>query len=176
MAMTGGTAKHVASGTPDYGNAPSPIKLYVYYKEKSQSVANNTTVLSLGMYFTTPSGWDIGSWSDYNGSYVGTATSGSNCKTFNGKVPTGTTGTYWLVENQDITVTHDNDGTKKVTVYWKWGVNSPWGGFVNRSGSFTIDLTTIPRASTIYSAWDTKLGSSCGVKWTPHSTSFYYKL
>ena len=176
VAMTGGTAKHVASGTPNYGDAPSPIRLYVYYKEKSQSVANNTTVLSLGMYFTTPSGWDIGSWSDYNGSYVGTATSGSNCKTFNGKVPTGTTGTYWLVENQDITVKHDDDGTKKVTIYWKWGVNSPWGGFVNPSGSFTIDLTTIPRASTIYSAWDTKLGSSCGVKWTPHSASFYYKL
>lgn len=174
--MTGGIAKHVASGTPNYGDAPSPIKLYVYYKEKNPSVANNTTVLSLGMYFTTPSGWDIGSWSDYNGSYVGTATSGSNCKTFNGKVPTGTTGTYWLVENQDITVKHDDDGKKKVTIYWKWGVNSPWGGFVNPSGSFTIDLTTIPRASTIYSAWDTKLGSSCGVKWTPHSASFYYKL
>lgn len=176
MAMTGGTAKLVASGTPNYGDAPSPIRLYVYYKEKSQSVANNTTVLSLGMYFTTPSGWDIGSWSDYNGSYVGTATSGSNCKTFDGKVPSGTTGTYWLVENQDITVKHDDDGKKKVTIYWKWGVNSPWGGFVKPSGSFTADLTAIPRASAITSASAVTLGNACGVKWTPHSASFYYKL
>lgn len=172
--MTGGTAKLVASGTPS--GWPSSIKLYVYYKEKSQSVANNETVLSLGVYLTTQSGYNIGEWTDFNGSYVGTATSGSDCKVFSGRVPSGTSGTRWLVENQDITVKHDDDGSKKVTIYWKWGVNSPWGGFNNPSGAFTVDLTTIPRASTIYSAWEMRLGSSCGVKWTPHSASFRYKL
>ena len=174
MAMTGGISKLVASGTPS--GWPSSIKLYVYYKEKSQSVTNNETVLSLGVYLTTQSGYNIGEWTDFNGSYVGTATSGSNCKVFSGKVPSGTSGTRWLVENQDVTVKHDDDGSKKVTIYWKWGVNSPWGGFSNPSGAFTVDLTTIPRASTIYSAWDTRLGTNCGVKWTPHSASFYYKL
>lgn len=174
MAMTGGTAKLVASGTPS--GWPDSIKLYIYYKEKTQSVADNTTVLSLGVYVTTPSGWSIGKWDDFNGSYVGTATSGGDCKTFNGTVPSGTMGTRWLAENLDVTVKHNDDGTKKATIYWKWGVNSPWGKITNPSGAFTVDLTTIPRASAITSASDITLGNACNVKWTPHSASFYYRL
>ncbi len=174
MAMTGGTAKLVASGTPS--GWPDSIKLYVYYKEKSQDVANNQTVLSLGVYVTTPSGWSIGKWDDFNGSYVGTATSGGDCKTFAGTVPSGTMGTRWLAENLDVTVKHNDDGTKKATIYWKWGVNSPWGKITNPSGAFTVDLTTIPRASAITSAAEVTLGNYCSVKWTPHSASFRYKL
>ena len=175
MAMTGGVAKLVKTGAPS--GWPDSIKLYVYYKEKSQSIPNNETVLSLGMYLTTPSGWSIGQWDDFNGSYIGTATSGSNCKSFNGLVPSGTMGTRWLVENLDITVKHDDDGQKKnLTIHWKWGVNSPWGGFTNPSGAFNIDLTTIPRASTITSAANVTLGNNCSVTWTPHSASFYYSL
>lgn len=174
MAMTGGTVKLVASGTPS--GWPDSIKLYIYYKEKSRSVADNTTVLSLGGYVTTPSGWSIGKWDDFNGSYVGTATSGGDCKTFNGTVPSGTMGTRWLAENLDVTVKHNDDGTKKATIYWKWGVNSPWGKITNPSGAFTVDLTTIPRASAITSASDITLGNACSVKWTPHSASFYYRL
>lgn len=174
MAMTGGTAKLVSSGTPS--SWPGAISLYVYYKEKSQSVANNQTVLSLGMYVTTPSGYYFGPWADWNGSYIGTATSGSNCKTFDGACPSGTQGTYWLVEDQEITLTHNSDGSKSATIYWKWGVNSSWGGFENPSGSFSISLTTIPRASEITSASDVNLGSKCSIKWTPKAASFRYKL
>ena len=175
MAMTGGTAKLVKTGTPS--GWPDSIKLYVYYKEKSQDIAKNETVLSLGMYITTPSGWSIGTWDDFYGSYIGTATSGGNCKSFNGTIPSGTMGTRWLVENQDITIKHDDDGQKKnLTVYWKLGVNSPWGGFTIPSGAFNIDLTTIPRASTITSAANVTLGNNCSVTWTPHSASFYYIL
>ncbi len=147
MAMTGGTARLVAQGTPP--RWPGPVSLYVYYKESSQSIANNTTVLSLGMYVTTPSGWDIGSWEDWNGSYIGTATSGANCKTFNGDIP-NFQGTRWLVENQNFTVTHEKDGSKTVTIYWHWGVNSGWSGVMNNpSGSFSVKLTMIPKASPI---------------------------
>lgn len=174
MAMSGGTAKLVATGTPS--GWPGPISLYVYYKEKSQDTANNQTVLSLGMYVTTPSGYYFGPWADWNGSYVGTATSGSNCKSFDGACSANTQGTHWLVENQEITVTHNSDGSKKVTIYWKWGVNSSWGGFENPSGSFALTLTTIPRASEIASAADVTLGNKCSIKWTPKAASFRYKL
>ena len=174
MAMTGGTSKLVSQGTPS--GWPGPISLYVYYKEKSQSVANNQTVLSLGMYVTTPAGWSIGEWTDWNGSYVGTATSGANCKTFNGDIP-NFSGTRWLVENQDITVTHDGNGSKNVTIYWHWGVNSAWSGVMNNpSGSFSVNLTTIPRASTIASVSNVVLGNPCNIKWAPKSASFRYKL
>ena len=175
MAMTGGTAKLVSQGTPP--GWPGPISLYVYYKEKSQSIENNKTVLSLGMYIDMPARHYIGSWGDFYGSYIGTATSGDNCKTFDGKLYSNTYGPYWLVEDQEITVTHDDDGEKTVTIYWKWGVNSGWSGVMNiPSGSFNVQLTTIPRASGITSAANVTLGKNCSIKWKPHSASFRYKL
>lgn len=150
MAMTGGTAKLVSSGTPPGWS--EAVKLYVYYKIGTQSIANNTTQISLGMYVTTPYKYDIGAWTDYYGSYVGTATSGANCKTFDGDIP-NFYGTHWLVENQTITVTHNSNGSKTATIYWKWGVNSSWNGVMNNpSGSFNVTLPTIPRAATITSA------------------------
>jgi hypothetical protein len=174
MAMTGGTAKLVAQGKPS--GWPSTIDVYVYYKVKSQSIPNNQTVLSLGMYFTTPSGWYLGSWTDYGGSYIGTATSGANCKTFNGSLSSNTQSLYWMAENLDVTVTHDADGSKTATIYWKWGVNSTWGGLVYPSGSFTVKLPTIPRASEFTAIADGTLGEKCSVKWTPKSNTFRYKL
>lgn len=174
MAMTGGKSKLVATGTPS--KWPGPISLYVYYKEDSQSKENNQTVLSLGMYITTPSGYYFGPWDDFNGSYVGTATSGTNCKTFNGTCPSNTKGTRWLAENLKVTVTHDSDGKKKATIYWKWGIVSSWGGFsTSPAGSFTIDLTTIPRASTIdsLSCATSYLTGKLTYKYTPKSASYY---
>ena len=142
MAMTGGTAKLVKTGYAEYGNTSLPIKLYVYYKT-SQDAETNKSTITVGMYVTTPSSsYSIGRWDDNNGSYVGTTS-----LTFNGAVPSGTKGTYWLVENKTFTVTHNNDGTGKATIYWKWGVNSPWGQMVNPSGSFEITLPTIARLS-----------------------------
>lgn len=150
MAMTGGTAKLVSSGKPP--GWPGAISLYVYYKVVSQSVANNNTKLALGMYVTTPNNYDIGKWSDWNGSYIGTATSGANCKTFDGTIP-NFAGTRWLVENQEVTVSHNGDGTKNATIYWHWGVNSGWSGVMNNpSGSFSVELPDIPRAATITAA------------------------
>lgn len=139
MAMTGGTARLVHTG---YGGGASnfPIKLYVYYKT-SQSVASNQSTVTCGMYVVTNAGWDIGSWTDSRGSYVGTESN-----TFNGSIP-NFSGTRWLVENKTFTVNHNDDGTGTATMKWKWGVNSPWGGFENESGSFSITLPTIARAS-----------------------------
>lgn len=76
-------------------------------------------------------------------------------------------------------ITHDSDGKKSVAIslnfrgYTKDGTGA--SGF-EISGSQTIELTTIPRASTISSAANTTLGNKCSVKWTPLSTSFRYKL
>ena len=174
MAMSGGTAKLVKSGTPS--GWPGPINLYVYYKVKSQSIENNTTTLQLGMYVDTPDNWDIGPWSDYYGSYVGTATSGANCKTFSGAIP-NFDGTRWLVENQEVTVSHNADGTKTATIYWKWGVSSSWGDFSNPSGSFNVTLTTIPRASSFtVSSASVDMGSAVTFNITRASSAFTHTL
>lgn len=149
MAMTGGTSVLLTSGTPS--GWPGPINLYAYWVQQSQDVAANTTTLRLGVYVTTPkSSWYFGPWTDH-GSYIGTATSGDGCISFDGSCPAKTAGTYWLAENLTVTVPHNSDGTKTATIYWKWGVSSTWAGIVNPSGSFAVKLTTIPRAASITS-------------------------
>ena len=142
MAMTGGTAKLVKTGYGDYGDKNFPIKLYVYYKT-SQDPATNESTITCGMYVTTPDNWDIGPWQKSSDSYVGTKS-----LTFNGAIP-NFDGTYWIAENKTFTVSHDDDGKGKATIYWKWGVNSPWGQMQNPSDSFEITLPTIARASTV---------------------------
>lgn len=174
MAMTGGTAQLVKSGTPS--GWPGSIKLYVYYKEKSQSPENNTTTLSLGMYMTTPEGYYVGPWGDNRGSYIGTATSGTNCKTFYASVPENTKGPHWLVEDKEVTVTHKADGTGTAKIYWKWGVYSTWGGFTAPSGSFFITLTSIPRASSLTAPAAWTLGTAQTITISSKVSSYRHKL
>lgn len=153
MAMTGGTARLVASGTPN-SNWPGPVNVYVYYKIAYQDIANNFTTLSLGMYVSTPSGWDIGPWGDFTHSYIGTGTAGEYCVSFNGYIP-NFYGTRWLVENVQVNVPHNSDGTKTATIFYRWGAASTWAGLPNPLvGSFSVPLTTIPRAASIVSAPD----------------------
>ena len=87
-------------------------------------------------------------WSDFgtNGtSYIGTATSGSNCFTFtNGQSGSGT---KWLIEDKQVTVYHNSSGTLTLPIYWHWGVNSPWGQYTGPSGSYNVTLSTIDRAA-----------------------------
>lgn len=174
MAMTGGTAKLVKSSTPSGWSGS--VKLYVYYKVASQSIANNTTTLALGMYFTTPSGYWIGAWGDNRGSYIGTATSGANCKTFNGAVPDKTYGPYWLCENLKVTVSHNSDGTGSAKIYWKWGVYSTWGGMLAPNGNFTITLPTIPRTSSLSAPASGKLMEGMTITIDPEADTFRHKL
>ena len=73
-----------------------------------------------------------------------------------------------------ITVYHDNDGkgTIKVRTWMDTGISA---GIVEKTK--TLTLTTIPRASTIYSVTNNvTLGDKCSVSWFPKSTSFKYKL
>lgn len=170
MAMSGGTERLVKTSKANYGK-DGDINLYVYYKS-TQDTANNKSTVYCGMYVKTPStSYDIGSWTDSRGSYVGTTSN-----TFNGTIP-NFAGTRWLVENKSFTVNHDSEGKATATIYWKWGVNSPWGGYEVPSGSFTITLPQIARASTISSVHSgIDFGTSTKITWQPKSSSFYYKV
>ena len=168
MAMTGGTYELVKTGYAS-GDTSYPIKLYVYYKT-SQDTTNNKSTVTVGMYVTTPSGYSIGPWGQYDTSYVGTTSN-----TFDGSIP-NFKGTRWLAEDKKFEVKHNSDGTGEATIYWKWGVNSSWGQMTKPSGSFKITLPQISRASTISSASNANIGSNTTIKWTPKSASFYYKV
>ena len=169
MAMTGGTAKLVKTTYP-FSDKTKAVNLYVYYKT-SQDIATNKSTVTVGMYVTTPSGWDIGPWYYSTDSYVGTT-----ANIFDGAVP-NFSGTRWLAENKTFTVDHNTDGTGTATIYWKWGVNSPWGGYVNPSGSFSINLTSIPRATTpTLSATSVQMGKTIKVTMNRAASSFTHTL
>ena len=143
--MTGGTAYLVKSEKTNYGSNSWTTDLYIYVKVISQNVIANTSTIALGMYVYSK--YSI-AWSDFgtNGtSYIGTATSGSNCFTFtNGQSGSGT---KWLIEDKQVTVYHNSNGTLTLPIYWHWGVNSPWGQYTGPSGSYNVTLSTIDRAA-----------------------------
>lgn len=169
MAMTGGTAKLLKTTYP-FTNTSKAVSLYAYYKT-TQNIETNESTIYCGMYVTTPSGWDIGSWQDKSGSYIGTTSN-----TFSGYIP-NFSGTRWLTENQTFTVKHNDDGTGSATIYWRWGVNSPWGGYVYPTGSFSITLPTIARPSVpTASNDDATMGSEIRIYTNRASEAFTHTL
>ena len=167
MAMTNYTSKLVATGAIE-GYSGKYVKLYVAYKS-TQDAANNKSKVYVGMYFTND--LEIGRWGDWSGSYVGKTT-----LTFDGTVAAGTAaGTHWLVENKSFDVTHNTEGKATATIYWKWGVDSSWGGMVTPSGSFTITLPTIARASSI-TTYDSYIGDTTNININKAASSFTHTL
>lgn len=136
----------------------------------TQDVANNRSTLTLSMYITPASGYTIGPWGDFNGSYLGTTG-----LTFDGSIGSITSKT--LLATKTLVINHNADGTGSATIYWKWGVNSSWGGYVNPSGSFGITLTTIPRASQpTLSNSNPTMGNAITIETHRASTAFTHTL
>ena len=73
-----------------------------------------------------------------------------------------------------VTVTHDNNGSKSITISATGAMVGT--SFTSTSCSSSVTLDTIPRASSITSAGAVTLGNACSVKWTPLASSFAYKL
>ena len=115
-------------------------RLWVEYST-TKNVEKNQSTTTLTLKLTTLNSYNIGPWGDFNGSYFGTTSN-----KFDGAIP-DFSGTRDLA-SYTATINHSSDGKGSLTVYWKWGVNSSWGGYVNPSGSFTIILPTIPRVTT----------------------------
>lgn len=78
-----------------------------------------------------------------------------------------------LLASGETTISHENNGAKSFDVTIEAGIYSH---AINRRGSGTIILDTIPRASSITSAGNVTLGEACNIKWTPASFNFKYKL
>ena len=140
MAMTGGTPYSVKKEKPNGQNWY--VELFVYLKIVSQSTANNTTTCDLGMYVVADERIDWDDWGTNGTSYIGVS---GDHKTFTSGMTTS--GTKWLVENKRVTVSHNTDGTGSIGIQWHWGVNSDWGHYTGPSGTKTVTLPTIARAS-----------------------------
>lgn len=129
------------------GDKSKPIKLFVTY-DISQSIANNQSTITCGMYIKSPSSsYSIGPWKDY-GSYLPTTNS-----TFTHNLPEFK-GSHTITTGRTMTVTHDSAGNATATIYWKSGYSSSWAKYKKPSGSFNITLPQIPRQANLTSAPD----------------------
>lgn len=118
---------------------------------------------------------------------------GTTVLTMKSTTPTGSCyvaekNTWYKISNTACSlsdIAHNSDGSKSISIeltgnrYSEFSIFTGSGGSGNGwgvSSSKSITLTTIPRASTITSAYGVVLGNTCGVKWTPLSKSFHYRL
>lgn len=148
------------------------VTLVLTVTESSYSTANNTSTLSWSLDLkkssasTASSSWRSIYSCTINGTSVLNVTSYTTVAVAPGASVNLGSGT--------LTVSHNTDGSKAVSVSAAISPASSGGHNASLSGTFTC--TTIPRASSITSASNVTMGSACSIKWTPASSSFTYKL
>jgi len=133
----------------------------------TQSVSDNTSTISWNIKVSTTSstGYVVVSEirAKINGTEVYYRSHDNHTNGYNGtQIASGTT-----------KVSHNTDGTKSVAMSIEAGIYQ-WA--INKSGSNTFTLDTIPRASSITSASNKTLGNACSIKWTPNASTFKYKV
>lgn len=117
------------------------------------------------------------------GSAVTIATTGNwecsltvNGQTVSGSVYAGIAGDWVLMLSQIITVPHNDDGTKTITVSAAgWGPSGTSYSGKSAEGSGTLTLDTIPRASS-FSAGGMTLGSKASVSITAAASGWRHDL
>ena len=132
----------------------------------TQSIANNTSTISWNIKVSTGSGGYVvvsEIRAKIAGEEVYYRSHDNHTNGYNGtQIASGTK-----------TITHNTDGTKSVSMSIEAGIYQ-WA--INKSGSNTFTLDTIPRASSITSASNKTLGNACSIKWTPNASTFKYKV
>ena len=167
----------MSSGTINLARS-STSGSYIEAKVEWSSVANNSTNKSNAtgklyvrkgndsLILTIPTG---GTW-NYS--------LGINGQTKSGGLKASVLTDWVLLETLTVNdIAHGDDGKKNITI--SASVTAPSGtSFAGHttSGSKSVSLDTIPRASTITSASNVTLGNKCSVSWTPASASFRYKI
>lgn len=146
------------------------LSLSISTSQGTQSVANNTTQLTVNVNIS----WTYGSYDHYGSSkYV----------TINGKTyyfssvkinPNRTTSGTQTLYSATVTIPHNADGTKTVSIYASV-TTATSSGTVTASRSVT--LTTIPRATTpSLSASSVALGSAVTISTPRASSAFTHSL
>ena len=151
-----------------YGSTNKGWRLRLDWSITGQSIANNTSTLSLALWIYDGSGYSQNessgeayyilqgskSWSPYNYSSTG----------------------WYKLGSRSITVSHNADGTKSLalTAEWDCGFDSSYTPR-HLSLSETVTLTTIPRASTATVSGDT-LGTALTLTIKRASSGFTHRL
>lgn len=132
--------------------------------ESDVNVSNNTSVAHVKVTITT-SGESYSNY-DHYGTIVIDGTSYSHGAY---RLPKNTTKTFESVK----TITHNNDGTKSIN----WSYSFPVKTDDTRTGSGSLTLTTIPRATTpVVNPTSVNLGSSVTISMNRATDSFTHTL
>lgn len=154
------------------GTPASGFTAKVYYSI-SQSITNNTSTVSADGYVCK----NNSTYYPYNTTSSASMNIGGNSKTanpsysFNGV----STGSYIKFISHSAVIKHNDDGKKSITISFsvdgKLSNYYPYGTI-----SKTIDLPTIPRASSISSTFGNVIGGEMTVNITRNSTSFTHQM
>lgn len=157
----------MASGTINGSTGNEHIDAKVEWTSTSNTSTNKSTVTAALYYKRNNTGFT-------------TYGTGAFSCTINGVKATSTK-TLTITENAwvkaveaTVTVTHDEDGKKSITISASGSISGT--SLTSTSVSGTAVLDAIPRASVIASASNVTLGKACNVKWAPKAKAFRYKL
>lgn len=157
----------MASGKFDLSDNQAYQWAWVTYEEKNSSIANNTSDLLVNVYFRrSNNGYTSSGTMSTTVTVDGTPKSAS--KAFSNS---GTTDS--LVFSQTFTgIKHNTNGSKSVAISVSASGNQGFSG----SGSKTVPLDTIKRASVINSFRGNDIEGNFNVVYTSYSSSFTHKL
>lgn len=141
-------AKVVWSSTPNTTANKSTVTATLYYKRNNEGF----TTYGTGTFSVTING----------------------VKATSTKQLTITENAWVKAVEATVTVEHNDDGTKSITISATGSMSGT--SLTSTSVSGTAILDTIPRASVIASAANVTLGKACNIKWTPNAKTFRYKL
>lgn len=151
-----------------YSSAKNGWKLRLDWSITGQSIANNTSTLSLDLWVYDGTGYSQNEYSN-QAYYIIQGEKHWNPYNYS------TSGWYKL-GSKTVTVSHNADGTKSVALSAEWdcGFDSQYTPR-HLSLSQTVTLTTIPRASTATTSGDT-LGNVLTITIKRASSGFTHKL
>lgn len=157
----------MASGTINGSTGNQYIDSKIEWSAVANADANSSSVTAKLYYKRNNTGFTTSGTGSFSLTIAGVKKSAT-------KVMSITGGSWALAMEATVTVSHDADGGKDITISAAGSI--PDTTLSSTSCSDTVSLDTIPRASSITSAGAVTLGKACSVKWTPLSKSFRYKL
>jgi hypothetical protein len=156
-------------GTVYFNTDQTHVKGYITWTEQNVNNTNNTSdvYVEMRMYRDNTGYTTYGTGNFYmtvNGNAVN-HTSESYSITYNSNT---------LVDSGTVTVPHNSDGTKTITISYSGNGDSP---FTITAGSFNVTLSAIPRQSSVTSSVSWTAGiQNLGVTLQTYSSSYHHTL
>lgn len=158
----------MASGTIYGSTGNQYIDSKIVWSATANTSYNTSSVTASLYYKRNNTGFQTQGTGSFSITINGVTTTASS------KYLTITESAWVLAVSATNTVSHNDDGTKSITISASGSIPDTTLSSTSCSGRVTLD--SIARASTLTSAANKTLGTVCSIKWTPLSKSFRYKL